>query len=155
MRAHKRWRNRREWMREWVRDRSKLGAYHQLVQGLCLSDEASYRHFLCMDVATFDELLTMVGAHIAYQLRHKNIREAIWSGERLALTLCFLATGQLTTSTPTASWKTSITTSSLYYLQEKPTPAYSTCTAQTIGRIVPETCTAIILWSELQQFLQV
>ena len=72
--------------------RPRLGAYHQLVQELRLSDEASYRHFVRMDAATFNQLLTRVGPLITFQ--DTNMREAISPGERLALTLRFLATGQ-------------------------------------------------------------
>ena len=62
------------------------------MQELRLGDSESYRHFLRMDMSTFDELLSMVGPHITYQ--DTNMRQAISAGERLALTLRFLATGE-------------------------------------------------------------
>ena len=90
-RARRRRRNRRIWTREWIQARSRYGAYHQLLQELRLGDELSYRHFLRMDAEAFDELLTMVRPHITYQ--DTNMRESISPGERLAVTLRFLATG--------------------------------------------------------------
>ena len=92
MRARRNRRNRREWVRQWIRNRPRLGAYHQLVQELRLADGESYRHFVRMDIATFDELLSMVRPHITYQ--DNNMRQAISPGERLAVTLRFLATGR-------------------------------------------------------------
>ena len=75
-----------------------------------------------MDMNTFDELLRLVGPHISYQ--DTNMRQAISPGERLALTLRFLATGE----------KKAQKILSSYYLlyiilqmQEKPIPVYSTC----------------------------
>ena len=62
------------------------------MQELRLSDASSYRNFLRMDAATFDELLQMVGPLITYQ--DTNMRQSISPGERLALTLRFLATGK-------------------------------------------------------------
>ena len=88
-------RNRKVWVREWVKNRQRFGAYHQLVQELRLADSSTYRNFLRMDVPTFDELLKMVGPLITYQ--DTNMRQAISPGERLALTLRFLATGGLVT----------------------------------------------------------
>ena len=70
-RARRRRRNRQIWTREWIQARS--------------------RHFLRMDAATFDELLAMVRPHITF--RDTNMRKAISPGERLAVTLRFLATG--------------------------------------------------------------
>ena len=92
-RRRKKRRNRKVWVRDWIRDRPKQGAYHQLLQELRLSDARSYRNFLRMDQATFDELLSKVGPLITY--KDTFMRKAISPGERLALTLlCFLATGE-------------------------------------------------------------
>ena len=91
-RRRRRRRNRKVWIRDWIKDRPKKGVYHQLVQELRLSDINSYRNFLRMDAATFDELLSKVGPLITYQ--DTIMRKAISPGERLALTLRFLATGE-------------------------------------------------------------
>ena len=50
-------------------------------------------NFVRMDAAMFEELLRMVAPLITYQ--DTTMREAIPSAERLAVTLCFLATGEL------------------------------------------------------------
>ena len=80
------------WIREWIKNRPQFGAYYQLVQELQLTDTGTYRHFLRMDMSTFDELLQLVEPYITYQ--DTNMRQAISVGERLALTLRFLATGE-------------------------------------------------------------
>ena len=46
MRAHRNCRNRRKRVREWIRNWPRPGAYHQLIQELCLADSVSYRQFL-------------------------------------------------------------------------------------------------------------
>lgn len=92
-RRRKRRRNRTVWTREWIKKRQRFGAYHQLLQELRLSDTSSYCNFLRMDVSTFEELLRVTGPSITY--RDTNMRQAISPGERLALTLRFLATGSM------------------------------------------------------------
>lgn len=91
-RRRKRRRNRTVWVRDWIKNRPKQGAYHQLLRELRLTDQNSYRHFLRMDANTFEDLLSKVGPMITYRDTH--MREAISPGERLALTLRFLATGK-------------------------------------------------------------
>ena len=86
-------RNRTVWVREWVRNLQRYGAYHQLVQELRLGDHVTYKNFLRMDIATFDELLDLVRPHITYT--NTNMRCAVPPGERLAVTLRFLATGNI------------------------------------------------------------
>ena len=85
-------RRRRIWTREWTLNRQQHGAYHQLLQELRLCDENSYRNFLRMNVASFEEVLQRVSPIISRQDTH--LRESISAGERLALTLRFLATGK-------------------------------------------------------------
>ena len=92
-RRQRRHRKRTVWCREWLQKRQKYGVYHQLLQELQLADRASYRNFLRMDLSSFEEILRVVGPKISRQDTH--LREAISAGERLALTLRFLATGML------------------------------------------------------------
>ena len=92
MKMHYRHRRRTVWVREWVRNRQRYGAYHQLFQELGLGDQVTYKNFLRMDIATFDELLDLVTPHITYT--DTNMRCAIPPGERLAVTLRFLVTGK-------------------------------------------------------------
>ena len=87
-RKRKRRTNRKIWVRDWIKNRPTQGAYHQLVQELQLTDTCCYRHFLQMDTATFEELLSKVGPLIIHE------DTTISPGERLALTLRFLATGK-------------------------------------------------------------
>lgn len=115
-------------MREWIRKRDQYGAYHHLMQELTL-DASSYCNFVRMNATTFEELLTKVAPLIVRQ--NTLMRKAIAPGERLALTLRFLATGE--------------TFESLKFLYRIP--------AQTIGGIVPETCHAIA--TVLQDHLKV
>ena len=86
-------RNRRVWVKQWILNREAQGAFHQLMQELRVLDTSSYRNFVRMDVTTFEELLKMVGPRIAHQ--DTVMRKAISAGERLAVTLRFLASGML------------------------------------------------------------
>ena len=90
-RRQRRRRNRSVWVREWIKNRPQLGAYHELVQELKLSDIQGYRNFLRMDPATFELLLSKVGPLVTHQ--DTVMRKAIAPAERVALTLRFLATG--------------------------------------------------------------
>ena len=56
-----------------------------------LLETSSYRNFVRMDVATFEDLLRVIAPRITYQ--DTVMRQAISPGERLAVTLRFLATG--------------------------------------------------------------
>ena len=85
-------RNRSVWVRQWIRNRQAQGAYHQLMKELEMIDTSSYRNFVRMDVATFEELLCKVAPLITRA--DTNMRQAITAGERLAVTLSFLATGK-------------------------------------------------------------
>ena len=85
-------RKRSVWVREWIRKRDQYGAYHHLMQELTL-DASSYCNFVRMNATTFEELLTKVAPLIVRQ--NTLMRKAIAPGERLALTLRFLATGKL------------------------------------------------------------
>ena len=101
-----------------------------------------------MDVVTFEELLARVALRITYQ--DTKMRPAIPPAERLAITLRFLATGMncynyihMYVITEFLSYTCIVGESfqSLQYLYRVP--------AQTIGRIVPETCQAIV--EEMQE----
>ena len=84
-------RNRPIWTREWILNRESHGAYNQLLKELQLLDTSSYKNFVRMDAATFEELLCMVAPKITY--KDTVMRQAVSPGERLAVTLRFLATG--------------------------------------------------------------
>ena len=48
------------WCRNWISKRKERGAYHCLLQELASSDLKSYKNFLRMDQAGFQELLEKV-----------------------------------------------------------------------------------------------
>jgi hypothetical protein len=86
-------RNRKIWIRQWIRTRATFGAYNNLMLQLRCTDNPSFTNFVRMDTATFDELLQLVAPLIQRQDTH--FRKAIPPGERLAVTLRFLASGKL------------------------------------------------------------
>ena len=83
-------------------------------------DDLSYRNFLRMNVAHFREVLTWVGPRI--QRQDASFRRCIPPVQRLAITLCYLATGD-----------------SSLALQYNLRVAYNT-----VSELVYETCEAII-----------
>ena len=80
------------WVKDWIKNRESQGAFHQLMKEISLIDTSSYRNFVRMDATTFEELLTMISPRIHRQ--NTVMRKAICPGERLAITLRFLATGK-------------------------------------------------------------
>ena len=83
--------NRAVLVREWVKNRDTYGVYQHFLKELRLGDATTYRNFLRMDSATSDLLLNLVAPKITF--RDTYLRKSIPPGERLALTLRFLATG--------------------------------------------------------------
>lgn len=115
------------WVKKWLEKRQSDGAYMKLLQELRYGDDRDttlYRNFLRMTHENFRELLTMVEPLI--EKKDTNFRMAISAGERLAITLHYLATGN--------SFR------SLQYLFRVPQ-----CT---ISKIVPEVLDAI--WTVLK-----
>ncbi|XP_064471520.1 uncharacterized protein LOC135385872 [Ornithodoros turicata] len=85
-------RKRRVWVKPWLSRRKAQGCYEKLMRELTLEDAESYRSWIRMDTNTFEELLSLVRPHISKQ--DTNFRPAICAGERLAITLRHLATGE-------------------------------------------------------------
>ena len=83
-RRRRRRRNRTVWTRDWIKNRMKQGAYHQLLQELRLTDKPSYQYFLRMDIESFEEILEVISPLI--QKQDTCMRQAIPPAERLALT---------------------------------------------------------------------
>ncbi|KAL8567149.1 hypothetical protein ACOMHN_033051 [Nucella lapillus] len=113
-------RQRRWWVRPWLERRAHYGAYHQLMKELEVEDPESYNNFVRMDPAHFQSLLTAVEPLL--QKQETNMRDSISPAERLAVTLRFLATGD--------SYQ------SLCFMYR--------IGRTTLGKIIPETCTAIV-----------
>ncbi len=122
-------RPRRYWIRPSLLARSKYSAT-DFMRDLILDDEdllsleyrsgAGFRNFFQISSSTFEEILNMIGSKIARQ--DTPFRKAIPAHERLAVTLRFLATGDL------------------YY-----SLSYTfKISKQTISETVPEVCDAVV-----------
>ena len=112
-------RKRTVWVKDWHKKR-KTFSHYNLLQELVISSPADYKNFLRMDKTTFIDLLEMVMPFIRKE--DTNMRDAISASERLFSTLRFLATGQ---SFEDLKFSTAIS-------------------AQCLGRIIMETCSAIV-----------
>ncbi|XP_042897245.2 uncharacterized protein [Parasteatoda tepidariorum] len=84
------------WTKAWRLRRQRLGCYENLLRKLALEDQESYRRFLRMDTESFEYLLERIEPLISRQDTH--MRKAIPAGERLAITLRYLATGETQSS---------------------------------------------------------
>ncbi|GFR86336.1 nuclease harbi1-like protein [Elysia marginata] len=80
------------WVRPWVMRRPSLGAYANLLKELANEDQQACTSFLRMGIANFNALLQKVEPLILKQ--DTVMREAISPGERLAVTLRYLASGK-------------------------------------------------------------
>ena len=81
----------RTWVRKINIKRREKGEYHALIQEMRLSDHDSFYKYFRMRPQRFDQLLAIVGPALTRQ--RTNFRSPISPGERLAVTLRFLATG--------------------------------------------------------------
>lgn len=107
------------WTKQWIMRRPEEGFYAKLLVELRNEEPDLYKNFLRMDAQQFDHLLALVSPLIKKQ--DTVMRASISPGERLVLTLRFLATGE--------SFR------SLQYLFRIP--------ATTISTIIPEVLDAI------------
>lgn len=80
------------WVRPWIARRSDLGAYNALMRELEAEDTKSFVNFLRMDRESFDQLLDRVSPMITKA--DTPMRDSIPPGEKLAITLRYLATGR-------------------------------------------------------------
>ena len=83
------------WMKDYLRKRREHGAFWTLLNELCdprsLGHAAEFKRFTRIDLPLFEEILNAIGPLIHRQ--DTNYRECVTPGERLAITLRFLATG--------------------------------------------------------------
>ncbi|XP_059894187.1 uncharacterized protein LOC132447425 [Gadus macrocephalus] len=112
-------RNRTKWVKSWIQQRQAQGAYPNLRRELALDEPADFQDFARMFPAQYQMLEESIRPII--QRKNTNYRDSISAGERLTVTLRFLATGE--------SFK------SLSY--------HFRMGESTIGQFVPETCEAI------------
>ena len=86
-------RTRRKWCRTWIARHDTHGAFNNLQTELQTEDVDSFQNFLRIDTSSYQELLNKVKPLIERQ--DTNFRLCIKPGERLSITLRFLATGEL------------------------------------------------------------
>lgn len=109
---------RRMWSKKWLLERNKF-SHMSLLNEIAVHEPQDYKNYLRISESTFRELLQLVSGRIEKQ--NTIMRESVSAEERLVATLQFLATGRT-------------------YENLKFSCAIS---PQLIGKIVPETCTAI------------
>ena len=85
-------RKREWWIRPWIAKRNEMGAFKTLVREMKQDDKDSFMIFFRINPSLFDELEGMLAEKIKKQDTH--FRESISVGERLAITLRFLASGR-------------------------------------------------------------
>lgn len=110
---------RRTWSKEWFKNRQQY-THEKLLTELRNFERNDFKHFLRMNDECFDEILTLVNPFIKKQ--NTSMREAIPASQRLSITLRYLATGN--------------TFEDLKFI--------SAISPQSIGKIVIETCEALI-----------
>ena len=79
------------WVRKIFQSRSTKGEYHSLVAEMRLGDHESFYRYFHMTPQRFSHLLGLLGPSITRQ--DTRLRLAIPPDERLAITLCYLVTG--------------------------------------------------------------
>ena len=114
------------WIRDIFRSRFLLGEYHTLVKEMHENDHESFYKYFRMTPERFDNLLLLVGPMLTKKSLY---REPISAGERLSVTLRFLATGD-SQQTISFSYRIGLTT---------------------VSNIIAETCDA--LWIALQDYI--
>jgi len=110
---------RRTWTKEWLKNRQQY-THEKLLTELRNFEKNDFKNFLRMDDECFDEILNLVNPFIKKQ--NTSMREAIPASQRLSVTLRYLATGN--------------TFEDLKFI--------SAISPQSIGKIVIETCEALI-----------
>ena len=79
---------RKMWVRDIFNGRKKQGVYNNLVQEIHLRDRESYFRYMRMSPDQFQHLLSLIEPLVTKD----NFHEPISAGERLSITLRFLAT---------------------------------------------------------------
>ena len=68
-----------------------MGEYHRLIQKMGLVDHSSFYRYFQMSPVMFDDLLSSVAPVITRMTTQ--LKSPVSPGERLAVTLCYLVTG--------------------------------------------------------------
>ena len=82
---------RNTWTKRWIIRRTGQGVYANLLREFNAEDPECFRQFHRLDRESFDSVLALVGPYIK---KNTIMRESIPPGERLSITLRFLATGK-------------------------------------------------------------
>ena len=80
------------WSRTWIQRRQRRGVFVNLLRELEEEDPEKFRQYHRFDINYFRKILRMVRPYI--KKKHTVIRASISPGERLSVTLRFLATGE-------------------------------------------------------------
>ena len=91
LRRQKSRRLRRKWVRKINIERLIKGEYHSLIAEMRMFDTESFFKYFRMTPSRFDHLLSLIGT--ALYRKRTVMRSPVSPGERLAVTLRFLATG--------------------------------------------------------------
>ena len=78
-------------MRSWLARREKESVYHRLLKELSVDDHETLKNWFRLDKNQYHRLLELVTPLIAKS--DTRMRKAVTEGERLTLTLRYLATG--------------------------------------------------------------
>ena len=84
------------WVRQWLLQREERGAYHNIMADLYATDIPGSTNYMRMTPELFEIIKTRLEPHLARQAT--NYRAPISVGEKLALTIRYLATGESYTS---------------------------------------------------------
>ena len=84
------------WVRPWLLQREERGAYHNIMAELYATDIPGFTNFMRMTPEFFEMIKTRLEPCLARQ--STNYRAPISVGEKLALTIRYLATGESYTS---------------------------------------------------------
>ena len=84
------------WVRPWLLQREERGAYHNIMADLYATDIPGFTNYMRMAPEFFEMIKTRLEPHLARQAT--NYRAPISVGEKLALTIRYLATGESYTS---------------------------------------------------------
>lgn len=81
------------WSKTWIQRREGRGVYANLLREIEQQDPETFRQYHRFDARSFKKILDKVKPFI--RKKDTVMRPSITSGERLSVTLSFLATGQL------------------------------------------------------------
>ena len=84
------------WVRPWLLQREERRAYHNIMADLYATDIPGFTNYMRMTPKVFEMMKTRLEPHLARQAT--NYRAPISVGEKLALTIRYLATGESYTS---------------------------------------------------------